>query len=305
MTGLLGRVPIHAAGYHVDQSSNTVLDRVVSSYHPSISSIIRSRRNPSRQAPITSGQALLVGMASTAGSSSLKCVPKEISTIQDLCTLLSLQVVQPKPSKGQILAQLPACSVFHFAGHGFSDYDNPLESYLALDRDKQNSITIKDLLKINLFPAPPLLAYLSTYATGQVQNDSFVDESLHIISGCLLAEFRHVIGTLWKVEDIVCQQMAKLTHEGLREHGLCETSVSWALHKATRTLRDRWVSSLGMRMSSQRFRLVATQDSGDEDIGIQEPERGGRTVVSTDFDDVPLSWFLMFTTGYDFSPAGR
>lgn len=165
-------------------------------------------------------------MASTAGSFGLKCVPNEISTIQDLCTLLSLQVVQPKPSKGQILAQLPACSVFHFAGHGFSDYDNPLESYLALDRDKQNSITIKDLLKINLFSAPPLLAYLSACATGQVQNDSFVDESLHIISGCLLAGFRHVIGTLWKVEDIVCQQMAKLTYEGLREHGLCETSVS-------------------------------------------------------------------------------
>jgi len=37
--------------------------------------------------------------------------------------------------------------------------------------------------------------------TGEVKNDSLIDEGLHLISACQLAGFRHVIGTLWVVRD--------------------------------------------------------------------------------------------------------
>lgn len=294
MPGLLSKVPIHAAGYHRQQhSSRTVLDRVISSYHPTVTSIVRTRRRPFQSDAAGVGQALLVGMETTGGSRRLRFVPQEISTVQTLCASLSLQpVVEKKPDKGRILSQLPTCSVFHFAGHGINNYSRPLQSHLALGRGRDNSITVEDLLSLNLFASPPLMAYLSACGTSQVKNPSYTDESFHIMSGCLLAGFRHIIGTLWAVEDAVCVDMARLTYEGLQDLGLCEASVSWALHKAIRTLRDNWLSSIekGSALDGRRG-VVPHGGSTNEASDDEGRQRGVRTVEpADDGDQEPLAW---------------
>lgn len=44
-TGPLSALPIHAAGYHYPGSTNTVMDRVVSSYSSSVKALIQGRQN--------------------------------------------------------------------------------------------------------------------------------------------------------------------------------------------------------------------------------------------------------------------
>ncbi|KAI1779498.1 hypothetical protein F4818DRAFT_436805 [Hypoxylon cercidicola] len=47
--------------------------------------------------------------------------------------------------------------------------------------------------------------------------------------------------SLWEVSDEVCVDMARITYEGMRDGGLTNEAVCRGLHRATRTLRDRWL----------------------------------------------------------------
>ncbi len=50
--------------------------------------------------------------------------------------------------------------------------------------------------------------------TGQIVDVSFLDESVHLISACQVAGFRHVIGTSWEIKDESCIEIAKMIIEG-------------------------------------------------------------------------------------------
>lgn len=76
-----------------------------------------------------------------------------------------------------------------------------------------------------------------------MKTETLVDESIHLISAYQLAGFRHVIGTLWEVNDGLCVDMARITYRDMKDGGMTDESVSRGLHKATRELRDRWVNA--------------------------------------------------------------
>lgn len=71
----------------------------------------------------------------------------------------------------------------------------------------------------------------------------FSDESIHLIGACQVAGFRHVIGTLWQVNDKLCVDMARTFYGGMRDGGMTDESVCLGLHKATIALRDRQLST--------------------------------------------------------------
>jgi tetratricopeptide (TPR) repeat protein len=239
-TGPLSKFPLHAAGHHSSGSNKSVLDRVMSSYSTSIKAIIQSRRR--RIAPSTPAQVLLVAMQDTPEHSSLPFAVKEIAMLRDLCRLMGFNPVEPRRCKQDIMPYLPDCKIFHFAGHGHSDNHDPSQSFLLLEDWKKDRLTVATLLETNLRSHSPFLAYLSACGTGQMKNEKLVDESIHLISACQLAGFRHVIGTLWDVNDELCVDMARITYEGMRDGGMTDESVCRGLHKATRELRDRWIS---------------------------------------------------------------
>ncbi|EGU73266.1 hypothetical protein FOXB_16222 [Fusarium oxysporum f. sp. conglutinans Fo5176] len=194
MTGLLNKFPIHAAGYHSKGSSETVIDRVISSYHSSIRSIIHGRKRPISAA--TQTNALLVAMEATPG-------------------------------------------------HARTDPEDPIGSYLCLDKEREKCLTVLDLLDINLQSHSPFLAYLSACGTGRIDHNDLADEGIHLINGFHTAGFRHVIGTLWEVKDEICVDMARITYEGMMQNGMTDEAVSRGLHKASRELRDRWLTMAG------------------------------------------------------------
>ncbi|KAH8661835.1 CHAT domain-containing protein [Ilyonectria robusta] len=241
-TGTLTRFPLHAAGYHLRRTGETAVDRVISSYASSVKAIIHSRRRP-QQAPAAgkSRKVVVVAMQNTPKQTPLKHASDEVDAVVAVCESMGLPHDQPEPCKAGVSSALEACRIFHFAGHGSTHPTEPLQSQLLLDDWDREPFTVASLLETNLTSKPPFLAYLSACGTGQILDEGSIDESIHLANGCQLAGFRHVVGTLWNVDDGLCVDMARMTYEFLRDEGMGDESISRGLHRATRTLRDQWV----------------------------------------------------------------
>ncbi|ENH67510.1 hypothetical protein FOC1_g10010790 [Fusarium oxysporum f. sp. cubense race 1] len=197
-TGLLKQFPLHAAGYHRKKTKETTLDRVVSSYASSVKAMIQARK---RRIPTgESSKAVLVAMETTPTLSRLAFANQELEVVKDVCSSIGLEVVEPKRQKAALIDQLRQCKFFHFAGHGCTDPQDPLRSYLCLEDVVTNPLRVGGLLDLNLKDQPPFLAYLSACGTGRIQQEQFMDESVHLISAFQLAGFQHVIGRLWSME---------------------------------------------------------------------------------------------------------
>jgi tetratricopeptide (TPR) repeat protein len=262
-TGSLSRFPLHAAGRHGEGEGESVLDRVMSSYSSSIKAIIHGRQLPVLEVvPSTPTQALLVAMQNTPGHTQLHFADREVEKIRDICKAIPISSIDPGQLRHDIIAHLPHCSIFHFAGHGYTDSLDPSQSHLAVYNDK---ITVATLLEMNLRERSPFLAYLSACGTGQIKDDRFLDESIHLMSAFQLAGFRHVIGTLWEVNDELCTEMARATYEGIRDRGMTDKSVCLGLHNASRELRNNWLTK---RLE------VNSRKGGDSAVVLNEYETG-------------------------------
>uniref|UniRef100_A0A0D2Y6C8 CHAT domain-containing protein n=2 Tax=Fusarium oxysporum TaxID=5507 RepID=A0A0D2Y6C8_FUSOF len=233
-TGLLTRFPLHAAGRHGGSSFETVLDRVLSSYGSSVKAIIHARQRP--LVISSSSSALVVAMDSTPECSPLPFASKELKMLLGIYKSMAISALEVGRRVNDVMSQMLQCEIFHFAGHGQTDNHDPSKSNLILEDGK---LMVANLLEQNLRKNSPFLAYLSACGTGRVHNERFFDESIHLISAFQLAGFRHVIGTLWEVNDRLCVDMARITYEEIRDSGMTDKSVCLGLHKAARELRRR------------------------------------------------------------------
>ncbi|CZS73711.1 unnamed protein product [Fusarium graminearum] len=164
-TGRLVGFPLHAAGYHLDDELKTALDRVVSSYTPSVKTLIHSRRQRGSklQAQHFEQNLVLVAMESTPEQGHLDYAAEEIQSIRDV-TKSSTKIIAKEPPtfKNDVLSALRSCSIFHFAGHGGTNSLNPLDSRLLLSDWKADPLSAENILDINLDREMPFLAYLSS-----------------------------------------------------------------------------------------------------------------------------------------------
>lgn len=238
-TGLLSQFPLHAAGIYSRKSKETVLDRVISSYASSIKALQHTRRYQT-SSPSPHGSALMVSMQDTPGlaSGSLPFAKHEVDMLNDLCPQLQLTPVRPLRQKEHVLAHLPMCKLFHFAGHGSANLKDPSRSCLLLEDWETNPLTMTDVRDSRLHEDPPFLAYLSACSTGANKAIPLADEGIHLVSAFQLAGFRHVIGTLWEVSDRHCVDIARILYKTLQEEGMTDIAVSRGLHRAIRILRD-------------------------------------------------------------------
>ncbi|KAH6886945.1 CHAT domain-containing protein [Thelonectria olida] len=283
-TGLLSKFPIHAAGYHDDISSATVLSRVISSYIPSVKAIIHGRQHPSKA---SANEALLIGMEHTPGQSRLPFAAREMDMLRGLCKSMRLDPVEPRRHKADVLLKLLQCKIFHFAGHGLTDELDPSNSHLLLE-DSSDPLTVANLLETNLRRRSPFLAYLSACGTGQIGAEKYTDESIHLISSFQLAGFRHVIGTLWEVNDEICVEMARITYEGIKAGGMTDKSVSQGLHDAATTLRGRWISEQAEARGGRKSDgLEAARASVGRDA---RDDRDSRRVFVVDDEEPSMPW---------------
>jgi CHAT domain len=255
--GLLGLLPVHAAGYHQEPASGgepapSVLDRVVSSYTPTIRTL-RYARQQAREAPgaLGAGRALVVAMPVTPGQRPLPGVAKEVATarrmLPDPVVLAepaalaedgeSGETTDNLPTRANVLRCLPACTVAHFACHAESDPADPSRSRLVLRDDESGPLTVAALAPV--YPGDLELTYLSACSTTLTATSNLADEAIHLTSAFLLAGSRHVVGTLWAANDVIAPKIAAAFYAGLRDtDNLLDTArAARALHEAVRAVR--------------------------------------------------------------------
>ncbi|CVK86440.1 uncharacterized protein FMAN_06288 [Fusarium mangiferae] len=263
-TDALSCIPIHAAGRYTPGSTETVLDRTMSSYALTIKSLLHGRKRDLASAYKSQRQsALLVAMRNTPGSGKLPFAEDEVNMVKQMCPKLYLKPDTPRPLKEEVLSSLKTCKVFHFAGHGRLNPTEPSKSCLCLENWKTNPLTVQDIRGENLESTQPFLAYLSACRTGTNMESRLSDEGIHLVGAFHLTGFRHVIGTLWEVSDRHCVDVAEVFYGTLRDEGMTDMSVCKGLHQALRQLRDKG------RAKSKGIRDITAVDEEEDkpDLG--------------------------------------
>jgi CHAT domain-containing protein/tetratricopeptide (TPR) repeat protein len=235
-TGLMSRLPLHAAGRHYENTSETVIDRVISSYSSSVRALVYARKNAIRK-DLKSPKALLVAMRKTPGVSDLICADQEIDILDQVLPAYTSKDTLLQPQKADIMDKLSSYSIFHFAGHGRPHPLDPSKSCLLLSNWQEDPLTVEDLASLQLQKKSPWLSYLSACSTGESEVEKLQDETLHLVSACQLAGFPHVIGSLWEIDDQYSVYMAREVYKTIVKSGWTDEGVAVGVHNAVRFLR--------------------------------------------------------------------
>jgi hypothetical protein len=235
--GVLSILPIHAAGYHDSNPPRSAIDRVISSYTPTVKALAYARERGTRVGDLKPQKALLVGMPKTPEWSDLPFVEKELEEVGTILAPYVRTTVISDPTRETVLLTLPDHQILHLACHGHSSATDPSQSKLLLNDWRTSPLNVADLIELNI--QQPEFAYLSACHTGITQDVDLVDESIHLSSAMQLAGFPSVIGSLWNINDKQAQVIAKDIYEFMRDGDELDTRRSAkALHRAVSNLRD-------------------------------------------------------------------
>ncbi|MFF7635961.1 CHAT domain-containing protein [Kitasatospora sp. NPDC008050] len=268
--GLLNLLPLHAAGHHAtadeEERPRTVVDRVVSSYTPSLRTLVHGRRSASTfqsasastsaaaSAAVPAGpvaaepRAVVVAMPTTPGLPGLGRLPfvaDEVAVLRrqlpGLTVLAGTQTAlggTAEPTKDSVLDRLADHPIAHFCCHGSTDPAQPSRSRLLLQDHERDPLTAASLTPVTLRGAQ--LAYLSACSTAATRPVQLLDESLHLASAFHVAGFPHVVSTLWEVDDQLSVRVADDFYTDLRtaDGALDPGRAAHALHRAVRRVRE-------------------------------------------------------------------
>ena len=207
-SGLLGMLPIHAAGdWTSSRKPNdrpSVHERVISSYIPSVRVLEMMRRrteHPNSQS--RNGTAVLVGMPQTRGLGNLEAaeeIQSIINVVEDQVQIKTL--LEPPPRVVDVLSALDDCELAHFACHGRRAKD-PSKSALMLT---DGPLRVQELVEKKIPRCQ--LAFLSACDTAFTVDLALTDECLNVAGSFLMAGVPHVVAGMWQVEDDVCLKLA-------------------------------------------------------------------------------------------------
>ncbi|MGP3683573.1 CHAT domain-containing protein [Streptomyces sp. IBSNAI002] len=232
-TGALTALPLHAAG--------PVLDRVVSSYAPTLRGLVAAReraavRERARQDAAAVRSPLVVALPRTPDAPELPGVLREAGALTrhrpDSRVLTAGQA-----TRRAVLDALPDHPWVHFGCHAVAAADGAATGRLLLHDHRERPLTVADVSRLHLGGAE--LAYLSACGTVRTRDD-LADEALHLTGGFLMAGYTHVIGTLWTADDEAATRLTTAFYAALVGPGHAAGDPALALDEAVRAERDRY-----------------------------------------------------------------
>ncbi|WP_329408368.1 CHAT domain-containing protein [Nocardia vinacea] len=213
--GPLALLPIYAAGLRTD-SRQSVPERTVSSFITTVRALEHARNRPSGEG----ASAVIVAMPMT-DSGAEDGVDREIKRLAELLPN-PLILHDTAATHAAVADALAVHSIAHFACHGLSYLADPAASALVLSDFAEKPFTVVDLARMNLGAAD--LAYLSACSTTR-GNPTLADEGVHLTAAIHLAGYRHVIGTLWPINDAAAAEFAADFYTRLTENGTSTPKV--------------------------------------------------------------------------------
>lgn len=228
-TGPLALLPIHAAGDH-QTPGEAVLDRVISSYTPTLRALVEARADAGERGADTQ-RMLFVGMPKTAHHADLPNVEVEERLVTDLFGERCTPLVGAQATRGTIMAELRNHGAVHFACHGEQNLSDPSHGGLLVE---DGTLTVTDLSSQQHHGD---FAYLSGCKTA-VGGVHLPDEAITLAAALHYTGYRHVIATLWSVWDEEAAQVAGDVYRAVAPDGVLHADeAAAALHHAVRRLR--------------------------------------------------------------------
>lgn len=233
-SSLLTFLPLHAAGDHSTASTDepmTVMDRVVSSYTPTVRAL-RNSRSRQQGAPAT-GNPLVVAMPTTPGQPDLPGAITETTLIQerfpDAVTLVGAEATSE-----HVLKRLADHPWAHFSCHGLSDPHDPSASHLLLAGGTK--LNIADVSRQHVDGE---LAYLSACNTRRGGLE-LVDEAIDLASAFQLAGYRHVVAAMWPIYDDDAPDVTRDVYTSITPGSTTVADTATVLHDAVHRLRAKY-----------------------------------------------------------------
>jgi tetratricopeptide (TPR) repeat protein len=227
-TGLLSVLPLHAAGRHRRNSGDTVLDRVISSYTPTLRALGKTGERYATE----DGRLLIIALRDTPGQPELPNVDRERDLLARLFPGRHTLREGTAATQAAVVGDLEHHSWAHFSCHGDQYLDDPSRGGVLL---YDGPLTIADLSAQRHCGEFAFLAACKT-ATGGV---TVPDEAVTLTAALRYAGWRHVIGTLWSVWDAASAAVTEQVYGLLADGGtLRPDHAAEALHHAVRTQRD-------------------------------------------------------------------
>ena len=235
LTGPLSLLPVHAAGRQpcdpatATDSAECVPARVISSYTPTLTALVRARQH----AAPAQVRHLTVAMAAAPGLPPLPAVAAEVRILQRHFPVGqdNQQLAGPQATRAAVLAAEASCSWVHLACHA-SQHSDPDRGGFALS---DGTLTVTDL--IGQPSQHRDLAFLSACQTaaGSIRH---LDEAIHLAAALQFLGYRQVIATLWPVADLAALRVADNFYTMLASNGQDADRAAEALHHAIRALRQ-------------------------------------------------------------------
>ncbi|UYQ61776.1 CHAT domain-containing protein [Streptomyces peucetius] len=235
-TASLVSLPLHAAGRYprtrADRTEPVGLPyAVVSSCTTTLAALVDARRRPAAGDP----RLLAVALSDTGrGHTPLPGVPEELRGLRDALGRERLSTLADDAATvAAVRERLPGHPWAHFACHGRLDMSAPATSGLCL---RDGDMNVLDFAELRLTGAD--LAFLSACHT-RLGGGQLPDEAIHTAAALRMAGFRHVVSTLWSVQDRVAPAVAAAFYRNLGAPGaLRSAGAAVALHRAVAELRD-------------------------------------------------------------------
>ncbi|KAG0693255.1 CHAT domain-containing protein, partial [Suillus ampliporus] len=225
------RLPLHAAGPYEKKKEN--LSHIyISSYTPTLTTLIRARQQVSRDA--SPQRFVAIGQGNPDKGKELKCVAPELAVVA-LHVGPFVSFTSLADSHATVQGALDALSHnewLHLACHGMPNRQQAFESSFAM---RDGPLMIKDIVRSHW--QDPEFAFLSACHT-TVGHEKSPDESIHLAAAVQFSGFRSVIGSMWSVDEEATLQMVSAFYANLLDGSgrLDCTRAAVALHKAVKKL---------------------------------------------------------------------
>jgi CHAT domain-containing protein/tetratricopeptide (TPR) repeat protein len=283
--GELGLLPLHAAWRPVGGAPRAFLDEYTVSYTPSAYTLQRARHRLRNPPP---GSATLLAVVSPGED--LVFAPVEGAAVAALFPPPRRQVLSSAATTAEdVCRAAPKYSYFHFTGHGYYDWDDPMGSGLVIGPGQR--LTLRRLLSgVDLGAAR--LVTLSACETGLAELWNSPDEYLGLPAGFLLAGAPGVVGTLWAVNDL--STMLLVAH--FYELHLNGSNPAAALREAQLWLRDVSAGKL-----TDYFAAARARPAPEGAISYEQASYCWRRFLGEDPDERPFQhpffWGAFTLTG--------
>jgi CHAT domain-containing protein len=195
---MFSSLPLHAAGIYDGAHRVSCADYVVSSYAPTVTTLLRAQK---AKAPLRRDRITIALVAEKrAQDAAFLTIPgvdeeiEHVAAVTASSTIKTMHLQAGSTTVAGTSAVMQTANIVHLACHGIQDDDDATQSGFCLGDGR---LTIAKIMELKLDNA--FLAFLSACETAKGDKEQ-PDQAMHLAAAMLFSGFKSVIATMWYVD---------------------------------------------------------------------------------------------------------